>query len=239
MKKQVLSLAVAVGLCASMTAGVSAAPVQSVDTGSQYGVMVKEDGTLWAWGQSAPGVSVENWMEPVEMLDQVSSAAAGPEHTLAIREDGSLWSWGANSKGQLGDGTTADRTAPAKVMENVASACAGYGYSLALKQDGTVWVWGMTSESGAYQTSAQKVMDGVQAVCLGGKYAMALKTDGTLWSWGSIAYLPNGGVGYHCWDTPQLLSQIVAASNDGQRPMEITTDGKLWGIQVDYLWTGI
>ena len=237
MKKKVLSLMLALGLCAGMTVGASAAPAQSVDSGSHYGVMVKEDGTLWAWGQSASGVSERDWMEPVKMLDQVSSAAAGPEHTLAIREDGSLWSWGANDKGQLGDGTTVDRAAPVKVMEDVASACAGFGYSLALKNDGTLWVWGMTSESGAYQAAPKKVMDGVKAVSLGGKYAVALKADGTLWSWGSIAYLPNGGVGYNCWDAPQLLREIVAASSDSQRPMEITTDSKLWGIQVDYLWT--
>jgi len=36
-------------------------------------------------------------------------------HTVAIRTDGTLWAWGRNYEGQLGDGTTTDRTTPVQV----------------------------------------------------------------------------------------------------------------------------
>jgi len=51
---------------------------------------------------------------------------------------------GGNGNGQLGDGTTGNRTAPVQVAGLTGvQAIAGGGYhSLALKNDGTVWAWG-------------------------------------------------------------------------------------------------
>ena len=40
------------------------------------------------------------------------SIAAGESHSLGIKSDGTLWAWGYNGKGQLGDGTTAEKTSP-------------------------------------------------------------------------------------------------------------------------------
>lgn len=41
-----------------------------------------------------------------------STIGAGYYHTVAIRSNGTLWGWGYNGHGQLGDGTTTDRTSP-------------------------------------------------------------------------------------------------------------------------------
>lgn len=40
--------------------------------------------------------------------------AAGTYHTLEIR-DGILWAWGRNLKGQLGDGTTVNKSSPVQI----------------------------------------------------------------------------------------------------------------------------
>jgi alpha-tubulin suppressor-like RCC1 family protein len=45
----------------------------------------------------------------------VQVAARGNGHTCARRTDGTLHCWGFNGSGQLGDGTTDDRTAPTPV----------------------------------------------------------------------------------------------------------------------------
>jgi len=41
---------------------------------------------------------------------------AGAGHSLAVDQNGLLWAWGANWSGQLGDGTTEQRTAPVKTV---------------------------------------------------------------------------------------------------------------------------
>jgi hypothetical protein len=38
--------------------------------------------------------------------------AAGYSHSLAVKADGTVWAWGYNGYGQLGDGTTTNRSAP-------------------------------------------------------------------------------------------------------------------------------
>jgi subtilisin family serine protease len=55
-----------------------------------------------------------------------------------------VWAWGSNDYGQLGDGTTTDRTTPVQVsdLSGVTDVAGGRGHSLALKDDGTVWAWG-------------------------------------------------------------------------------------------------
>lgn len=45
----------------------------------------------------------------------------GRHHSGAITKDGSLYMWGNNFFGQLGDGTTINRTTPTKIMDNILS----------------------------------------------------------------------------------------------------------------------
>ena len=45
----------------------------------------------------------------------MASVSAGQYHTVGIKTDGTLWAWGRNSEGQLGDGTTTQRTTPVQI----------------------------------------------------------------------------------------------------------------------------
>ncbi|MFG0238189.1 Ig-like domain-containing protein, partial [Brevibacillus porteri] len=51
-----------------------------------------------------------------EIETTVNRLSAGGMHTLMVKEDGSVWAWGQNEKGQLGDGTTQNRTTPVESM---------------------------------------------------------------------------------------------------------------------------
>lgn len=63
---------------------------------------------------------------------------AGQDFFLAISQDGTLWAWGENGSGQLGDGTTTDRTTPVQISTaaNWAFIAAGDNHWPRLKQTG-------------------------------------------------------------------------------------------------------
>src|SRR5262249_52066144 len=70
---------------------------------------------------------------------------AGERHSCALRSDGTAWCWGRNRSGELGDGTTEDRTAPVQVAAGAtrfSAIAAGIDHTCAVAQDGTVWCWG-------------------------------------------------------------------------------------------------
>jgi alpha-tubulin suppressor-like RCC1 family protein len=85
----------------------------------------------------------------------MKAIAAGSAHCLALKADGTVWAWGWNSKGQLGDGSTSDRSTAAVVKGGkklgafVKAIAAGGtmkqtdgGHSLALVAQGEVFGWG-------------------------------------------------------------------------------------------------
>ena len=53
---------------------------------------------------------------PVQVMTGVASIAAGMYFTIVLKNDGSLWATGDNGFGQLGNGTTIQRTTIGQVM---------------------------------------------------------------------------------------------------------------------------
>ena len=47
-----------------------------------------------------------------------SARANFNDHSFFVKTDGSLWGMGANTYGQLGDGTTTNRTSPVQVVSS-------------------------------------------------------------------------------------------------------------------------
>jgi alpha-tubulin suppressor-like RCC1 family protein len=75
----------------------------------------------------------------------VIAIAAGDSHTLYLLADGAVKAAGSNHYGQLGDGSTTDRSTPVAVggLANVTALAAGQSHSLAPRVDGTIRVWGL------------------------------------------------------------------------------------------------
>jgi alpha-tubulin suppressor-like RCC1 family protein len=72
-----------------------------------------------------------------------AGGAEGGAHSLILKSDGTVWATGGNQYGQLGDGTTTNRSTPVQAnITSVVYVAAGKHHSLALKSDGTVWAWG-------------------------------------------------------------------------------------------------
>lgn len=120
--------------------------VKSVSMGVCHTMVIKNDGSLWAWGVNGSGQlgdgTIERKDQPVKIMNDVESISAGSYYTMAIKSDDSLWAWGENWDGQIGDGTAERRITPVKIMDSVKSVSAGDNHTIALKADGTLWAWG-------------------------------------------------------------------------------------------------
>ena len=170
-------------------------------------IYVKDDGTVWAWGNNNNGqlgdgsAASKNTPVQVSGLYSMTAVAAGSGHIVALKNDGTVWAWGNNSTGQLGNGNfTPSNPTPAQVsglsgMSSgvVIAVAAGYDHTVALKNDGTVWAWGnnatgqlgngnITPSNTPVQVSG---LSGVTAVAAGFGHTVALKSDGTVRTWGN------------------------------------------------------
>jgi alpha-tubulin suppressor-like RCC1 family protein len=190
--------------------------------GWSHTAALRADGSLWTWGNNASGQlgdgTTVNRQAPLQItVTQPASAqnswravAAGDFHTLALQADGTLWVWGNNTNGQLGDGTTTQRSVPVRVVtgnpgnfdRNWTAISAGGTHSLALQADGTLWAWGDNRSGqlgvpilGAGSSVPRQIVSFAppatgwnsswKAIAAGLSHSLALQADGTLWGWGS------------------------------------------------------
>src|SRR6266508_3833645 len=74
-------------------------------------------------------------------------AQTAPAYALSALQN-TAWGWGYNISGQLGDGTTTNRSTPVQAsgLTGVTAIAAGWNHTLALKGDGTVWAWGYNGD---------------------------------------------------------------------------------------------
>jgi hypothetical protein len=155
---------------------------RAIAAGGSHSLALKSDGSLWAWGD---GTAV-----PTLIGNDYIAIAAGTLHSLALKNDGSLWAWGWNSFGQLGDGTTTDRSVPTLIGNGYCVIAAGWRYSLALKNDGSLWAWGDNFYGQLGDGTATRrlvptfIGPGYSSIAGGYCHSLALKGDGSLWAWG-------------------------------------------------------
>jgi len=176
----------------------------TIAAGVTHSLAIREDGSLWAWGQNKggqfdDGINMEyiDWNAPAQVGKDSdwAAVAAGDSHAVAIKADGSLWAWGHNEYGQLGNGTIIGHNAPARVgkAKGWAAVAAGSRHTLAIKSNGSLWAWGSNehgqlgdgtniSRTAPVQVGSDKDWKSVSTDC---RHNMAIKADGSLWAWGA------------------------------------------------------
>jgi alpha-tubulin suppressor-like RCC1 family protein len=232
------------------TANDSHSPVQigsgtnwvSVAARMFHTVALKSDGTLWAWGsnyyaQLGDGTATDRYSPKQEYTHSTNwvSVAAGVEHAVALKSDCTLWAWGNNYFGQLGDGTTTQRTSPIQIY--TPGLCAE-------PTTGSVWTWGNNwdgqlgngkyRELGVFTPEQVNGLYGIKAVAGGGSgndvdfneaaysSTYVLKQDGTVWAWGANW---NGQLGNGSLTESATPVQVVKCSGGG-----VCTGGPLTGV---------
>jgi alpha-tubulin suppressor-like RCC1 family protein len=139
--------------------------VVGVTAGGLHTCALTSSGATTCWGYNAygqvgngstssPGASVLSPTDVVGLGSGVASIAAGGYHTCAILDDASTRCWGLNGSGQLGDGTTENRSEPTAVQAptgSYASLAPGEYHTCAVTIAGASACWG-ANDTGALGT---------------------------------------------------------------------------------------
>lgn len=232
--------------------------VATVSFSQNSSMVIKTDGTVWAWGENndgqlglgsptTPDVAVRTTPVQVPGITDAVAGAMGFSHALVLHKDGHLSAFGKNNAGQLGDGTTTDRSYPVPVtgLSDVLRVIAASQHSAALLRDGTVWVWGRNTYgnlgTGAADTTSHPKptqvpgLTGVVDIANGRDHILALHADGSVSAWGLNAsgQLGDGQEGASSQRaTPAPVKNItgaLAVFAQGNMSFALLRDGTLWG----------
>jgi hypothetical protein len=201
---------------------------------------LKQDGTVWAWGQNQYGQLGRGTTNPVRStganqapaqvmgLPSIRAIAAGQYDSYAVGANGSAWTWGLGGTSQygepgaIGDGGSTTRLTPVQItgLSGVTAISNTYGPAFALLNDGSVWGWGSDAfgQLGGLAAGFSLVpvqissFSGIAQISAGNSFFAAVTTGGTVNMSGdnSVGELGDGTFAQH---TKPVLA--VTTSDNG------------------------
>lgn len=215
-----------------------------VSTTMTHTLALTNQGTVYAWGNNFGGAlgdgTTTNRSAPVQVkgvggvgyLTGVTSIAAGGWFSIASTADGVV-AWGYNGSGQLGDGTTNDRSTPVEVKSTsgsgrligITQVCAGVNHTVALSNT-NVYSWGLNHlgqlGNGTYTTSSVPVgvkdtagtgfLTGATEISCGGNHNLAI-VSGSVVAWG---FNGSGQLGTNNQANSALPTPVLGNGGTGQ-----------------------
>ena len=204
----------------------------AISAGTAHSLALKNDNTLWAWGDNSygelgDGCYIDTTQQPpvikcairndttinsnvpeqIDNTSQYGAIASGYLYSLAIKLDGSLMAWGSNVQGGLGTGDSkATYLVPTKIGD------------------------GFLPDAGSLSASKFSVLGNTTIYY----HSLGLKNDGSLWAWGDNIF---GQVGDGTMTPSPTPKQILASSGyafsevsagDDDHSLAIRNNGSLW-----------
>lgn len=203
---------------------------------------VKQDGTIWAWGEfyGTKPTQLTQWK-------QVASISVGyASDLLVLKEDGTVWQLGTIDGAVYNGQKIPPKRTPQQVqgLSNIVAIANGAGCYFALQNNGRVWSWGNnhngqlgdgtnTDRSDPSKINAIDDVIDIKATAGGPLY---LKKDGTVWGNGHNSGGQLGIGSYEDKNVPIKVKDLVkikkiTATGINSRAMAIRQDGVLfsWG----------
>ena len=224
----------------------------SRDSSSSGALAIKDDGTLWAWGNNTNAQLGQNQTptsarvsSPVQIPGTTwSFVSCSANQAGAIKTDGTMWMWGANAYGSLGVNDRANRSSPIQIPGTTWRYVNSDSNAVtATKTDGTLWAWGRNAYGELGLNNRTEYSSPVQVpgttwvvtwACSGSNDGHGVKTDGTLWSWGRNEYGQLGQNNQTNYSSPVQIPGTAwsteISDNVGveKSTASIKTDGTLW-----------
>lgn len=212
-------------ICAATPTQTAGGGWRQVDAGANHTCAVTTGGVAFCWGRSTVGqlgsaAATESCYDlkdssigsfaciltPVPVSGALTwrQVSAGDDFTCALTDAGAAYCWGLNNVGQLGNGTTANATAPTAVSGGPYRwVSAGRTHACAVTTGGTLRCWGSNNRGrlGDGSTANSMVPVTVAApgdgstwasVEAGDPHTCAVTTTGRAFCWGGNA---NGALG--------------------------------------------
>jgi len=240
----------------SLPAGVTATQIAA---GDREGYALGSDGLLYAWGWNYYGQlgdgTTTNRSTPVPVSlpagATIAQIAIGGYTGYALDSDGVLYAWGWNYYGQLGDGTTINRSAPVPVSVPVGvtftqiAVNSGSAYALGSDDLLYAWGWNLYGQLGDGTTINRSTPVPVSVpvgvtftqIAAGNSSVFALGSDDLLYAWGWNLYgqLGDGTTMNRSTPVPVSLPAGVTATqivSGGTAGYAVGSDGLLyaWGL---------
>ncbi len=214
----------------------------TVSSGFSHTVGIRNDGSLWTWGQAQSGQLGNNSNAntinfPIKIgTSSWTTATANQTNSVGIRNDGLLFVWGDNTTGQLGFSNLVHRSSPTQLgTSSWNQAVAGVGSIFGISVDNLLYGIGNNANgllglnNTVHRSSPTQIGTSSWTNVFTGPLAdniAGIRADGALFTWGintggsmgigdTIARSSPTQIGTDSWTTVAVGGTYMAALNAG------------------------